>query len=159
MISVLNDLDCKNRSHYLFKFYLHCSNQLQCHHQVVYIYWTFIGAWIYSNKIIFIRKLNFSWTESIFSGNTSFCQSTWHGFFWCMGKYLGDWQKLVFPEKNDSVQEKLSFLMKIKQNEKSTFKIIFVPCCWAVQGKTLLFISESAWMCFVFQDKSTPSTT
>ena len=27
----------------------------------------------------------------------------------------------VFPEKIDSVQEKLSYLMKIKQNEKSTF--------------------------------------
>ena len=33
-----------------------------------------------------IRKLNFSSTESNFTGNTSFCQSTWHGFFWCMGK-------------------------------------------------------------------------
>ena len=33
----------------------------------------------------------------------------------------GDWWKLVFPVKIDSVQEKLSFLMKIKQNEKSTF--------------------------------------
>ena len=32
-----------------------------------------------------------------------------------------DWQKLVFPEKINSVQEKLSSLMKIKQNEKSTF--------------------------------------
>ena len=32
-----------------------------------------------------------------------------------------DWQKLVFPEKIDSVQEKLNFPMKIKQNEKSTF--------------------------------------
>ena len=29
-------------------------------------------------------------------------------------------QKLVFPEKIDSVEEKLSYLMKIKQNEKST---------------------------------------
>ena len=32
-----------------------------------------------------------------------------------------DWQKLVFPVKINSVQEKLSSLMKIKQNEKSTF--------------------------------------
>ena len=32
-----------------------------------------------------------------------------------------DWQNLVFPLKIDSVEEKLSFLMKIKQNEKSTF--------------------------------------
>ena len=32
-----------------------------------------------------------------------------------------DWQKLVFPEIFDSVQEKLSSLMNIKQNEKSTF--------------------------------------
>ena len=32
-----------------------------------------------------------------------------------------DWQKLVFPVKIDSVEEKLSSLMKIKQNEKSTF--------------------------------------
>ena len=40
-----------------------------------------------------------------------------------------DWQKLVFPEKNDSVQEKLSSLMKIKQNEKSTF-IYALFCLW-----------------------------
>ena len=32
-----------------------------------------------------------------------------------------EWQKLVFLVKINSVQEKLSSLMKIKQNEKSTF--------------------------------------
>ena len=37
--------------------------------------------------------------------------------FNCPIKLL-DWWKLVFPEKIDSVQEKLSSLMKIKQNEK-----------------------------------------
>ena len=35
----------------------------------------------FSFCLISIRKLNFSWTESIFTGNTSFCQSTWHGFY------------------------------------------------------------------------------
>ena len=32
-----------------------------------------------------------------------------------------DWQKLVFPVKFDSVEEKLSFVMNTKQDEKSTF--------------------------------------
>ena len=41
----------------------------------------------FSFCLIFIKELNFSWTELIFNGNTSFCQSIWHGFFWCMGKY------------------------------------------------------------------------
>ena len=40
----------------------------------------------FSFCLIFIRKLNFSSTESILTGKTSFCQSTWHGFFLCMGK-------------------------------------------------------------------------
>ena len=46
-----------------------------------------------------------------------------------------DWQKLVFPEKFDSVQEKLSSLMNIKQNEKSTF--IYEAGVWS--GKYISF--------------------
>ena len=46
-----------------------------------------------------------------------------------------DWQKLVFLEKIGSVQEKLSSLMKIKQNEKSTF--IYKAGVWS--GKYISF--------------------
>ena len=33
------------------------------------------------------KELKFLCNRTIFSWNTSFHQSTWHGFIWCMGKY------------------------------------------------------------------------
>ena len=33
------------------------------------------------------KELYFLWNRTIFSQNTSFCQSNWHDFIWCMGKY------------------------------------------------------------------------
>ena len=36
-------------------------------------------------NIVKCKELNFSITEPIFSDNTSFHQSNWHDFFWCMG--------------------------------------------------------------------------
>ena len=50
-----------------------------------------------------------------------------------------DWQKLVFQEKIDSVQEKLSSLMKIKQNEKSTF-IYELKAVFGMEG-----LSKGIW--------------
>ena len=39
------------------------------------------------NQIVFHKELNFSRTEQFFLLNTSFRQSSWLGFIWCMGKY------------------------------------------------------------------------
>ena len=39
------------------------------------------------NSPVLNKELWFLWNRKIFSWNTSFCQSTWHYFIWCMGKY------------------------------------------------------------------------
>ena len=64
-----------------------------------------------------IRKLNFSSTRSILLVTQAFASPLDMAPSWLQV----DWRKLVLPVKIDLGEEKFSFLMYIKQDEKSTF--------------------------------------